>query len=244
MPRLSIIIPTKNEEEILPKLLASLKQQTFTDYEVIVADNRSADRTVEIATKAGARVVEGGMPGPGRNKGAFHANGELLLFFDADVELTSQTYLEDMLREFEEKKADVATVIMRPVSNKIIDQVFYGAYNAFAQLTERFRPHAAGTCILIRRHMHEKLNGFDEEVVMAEDMDYVQRAAKEGGRFKILKGSGPIDVSVRRLEKDGRLGIAIKYLYGELYMILKGPFKEMPFEYEMGGSDKSAKKKA
>lgn len=242
MPHLSIIIPTKNEEENLPKLLASLKKQTFTDYEIIVADNASTDRTVAIAKKHKARIVEGGMPGPGRNKGAFHAKGSLLLFFDADVEIESETYLEDMLQEFEEQKADVATCILRPASDKIVDKAFYGAYNAFAELTEWFRPHAAGTCILIRRHMHEKLNGFNEEAVLGEDMDYVQRAAKEGGKFKILKSGGPIDVSVRRLEKDGRLGIAIKYAFGELYMILKGPIKKIPFEYEMGGPEKAVKK--
>jgi hypothetical protein len=161
-----------------------------------------------------------------------------LLFFDADVVITSKTYLADMLREFEEKKADIATCTMRPMSDKIIDQVFYGAYNAFAQLTERFRPHAPGTCILIRRHMHEELNGFNEEVVLGEDMDYVQRAAKQGGRFKVLKQGGPIDVSVRRLEKDGRWGIAVKYLFAELYMAVKGPIKKTLFEYEMGGPDK------
>lgn len=242
MPRLSIIIPTKNEEDNLPKLLASLKKQTFADYEVIVADNRSTDRTVEIANAWGAQTVNGGLPGPGRNKGAFHAHGDILLFFDADVELASPTYLADMLQEFDEKKADIATCTMRPVSDKIIDQAFYGAYNAFAQLTERFRPHAPGTCILVRRRMHEEINGFNEEVVLGEDMDYVQRAAKEGGRFKVLKQGGPIDVSVRRLEKDGRLGIAIKYMFAELYMILKGPIKKTLFEYEMGGPDKSTPK--
>lgn len=222
----------------MPKLLASLKKQTFQDYEVIVADNRSTDSTADIAKKWGARTVKGGLPGPGRNSGAFYARGDILLFFDADVELTSRTYLADMLKEFNETRADIATCTMRPASDKIIDQVFYGAYNAFAQLTERFRPHAPGTCILVRRHMHEEINGFNEEVVLGEDMDYVQRAAKEGGKFKVLKQGGPIDVSVRRLEKDGRLGIAIKYMFAELYMILKGPITKPLFEYEMGGPDK------
>ncbi|MEN9558679.1 MAG: hypothetical protein RL141_1048 [Candidatus Parcubacteria bacterium] len=243
MIRLSIIIPTKNEEAHLPALLDSIRRQSFTDYEVIVADNHSSDRTVEIAKASGARVVAGGMPGPARNKGALQAKGSLLLFLDADAVLTSETYLEDMLREFDEQKADVATCILRPVSAKIIDQVFYGAYNAFAQLTERFRPHAAGTCILVRRHMHEGLKGFDEEVVLGEDMDYVQRAAKDGARFRLLKKSGPVDVSVRRFEKDGRWGVVFKYLFGELHMLVKGPIKKIPFTYEMGGPEKKKPKK-
>ena len=58
--KLSIIIPTYNEEEYLPKLLESIKMQDFTDYEVIVADANSKDNTRKIATDYGAKVVDGG----------------------------------------------------------------------------------------------------------------------------------------------------------------------------------------
>jgi len=87
MPKISIIIPTLNEEKYLPKLLESIKKQDFKDYEVIVADAGSTDNTKKIAKKFKARVVKGGMPGPGRNRGAEAAKGELLFFFDSDVKL-------------------------------------------------------------------------------------------------------------------------------------------------------------
>ena len=83
--RVSIVVPTKNEEAYLPILLASLRGQTFQDFEIIVADAHSTDRTREIALQAGAKVVDGGMPGPGRNRGAAVAQGEIIFFFDADV---------------------------------------------------------------------------------------------------------------------------------------------------------------
>ena len=85
MPRISVVIPALNEEKFLPVLLESLKNQTFKDYEVIVADAGSKDKTLEIAHSYGARVVPGGMPGPGRNRGAEVATGEFLFFFDSDV---------------------------------------------------------------------------------------------------------------------------------------------------------------
>jgi glycosyltransferase involved in cell wall biosynthesis len=243
MPKLSIIIPCKNEEKDLPKLLASIKQQTFTDYEVIVA-SWSTDRTKEVAESFGVRVVEHDRvgPGPGRNVGALHAKGEYLLFLDADVVMSSDHYLADVMREFDAKKADIATCYVKPISDNVIDHVMHGAYNMYAKATETVRPHAPGFCMLVRRGTHEKIKGFDEEVVFAEDHDYVQRAAKKGSVFRVLE-SHPIAVSVRRLDKDGRLGIAIKYVYGELHMMVKGPFKKTPFKYEMGGEVKKKSKK-
>ena len=75
------------EEEYLPKLLESIKSQDFTDYEIIVADAQSDDNTREIAKEYGCIVVEGGLPGPGRNRGAEVAQGEMLLFLDSDFSL-------------------------------------------------------------------------------------------------------------------------------------------------------------
>jgi len=68
--KVSIIIPALNEEKTLPVLLDSIKAQDFSDYEVIVADANSKDRTREIAAEYGCRVVDGGLPAVGRNAGA------------------------------------------------------------------------------------------------------------------------------------------------------------------------------
>ena len=237
MPRLSIVIPVKNEEKLLPKLLDTVKTQTFKDYEVIVADAHSTDGTRGVAESYGAKVIEGGMPGPGRNKGAIAANGEAIAFLDADVQLPSNRFFEDCLFEMDKKKLDVATCKVKPLSRRPIDRALHEAYNAYVIATEKIRPHAPGFCILVRRHAHHGIKGFDEEVVFAEDHDYVQRAKKEGHTFGVLR-SHPIAVSVRRLEKDGRLSIALKYIFGELHMMTKGSIKETPFEYEMGGEEK------
>lgn len=238
MPRVSIVIPTKNEEEMLPKLLETIKSQTFKDYEVIVADAHSTDATAKIAEDFGAKVVEGGMPGPGRNKGAVAANGEIIVFFDADVQMPSSRFLQDCVSEMDRKKLDVATCKVRPLSRKPVDKALHEMYNAYAVATEKIRPHAPGFCILVRRHAHHGIKGFDEEIVLAEDHDYVQRAKKEGHKFGLLK-SHPISVSVRRLEKDGRLALAIKYLFAELHIITKGKITKELFDYEMGGERKT-----
>ena len=227
--QLSIIIPTKNEEKNLPELLDSIKKQTFTDYEIIVADADSEDKTVEIAKRYGAKVVKGGMPGVGRNNGAKVARGDILLFLDADVELRNKDFLQKNLEEMKKRGVIVATVFVRPISKKPIDHILHDAYNLFALAVEKVRPHAPGFCIFIKKHAHQEINGFDKDVVMAEDHDYVYRAYKAGYRFRILH-SKPIYVSVRRLQKDGRLNIALKYMMNEMQMVLKGPIKEINYK--------------
>lgn len=234
MPRLSIVIPAKNEERVLPTLLESIRAQFFRDYEIFVADAQSTDRTAEIAREYDATVVEGGMPGPGRNRGAAQARGDVIAFFDADVQLPSQKFLQECLAEMDRKKLDIATCKVKPLSRKPIDRALHEAYNAYVSATEHIRPHAPGFCIFVRRDAHQAINGFDEDVVFAEDHDYAQRAQQQGFRFGLLRAH-PIAASVRRLEKDGRLTIALRYIFVELRTLANGPYKEMPFPYEMGG---------
>jgi glycosyltransferase involved in cell wall biosynthesis len=226
---------------VLPKLLKTIQEQTFRDYEVIVADAKSTDRTREIAESFGVRVVEGGMPGPGRNLGAAAAKGDILFFADADVELPSPEYLGQVMAEFEQVGADIASCVLHPMSKNVLDRFGHAVYNTYTLLTERVRPHAPGSCIIVRRQAHEHVGGFNERVVFAEDMEYSQRIARAGFRFRMMR-SQPINVSVRRLDKDGRWSIAGKYLYSEAYMMLKGPIMdETPFEYEFANFEHDKK---
>jgi hypothetical protein len=92
-------------------------------------------------------------------------------------------------------------------------------------------PHAPGFCILVRREVHEAIGGFDETLVLAEDHDYVQRAAQLG-KFRVLQ-SAPMPTSMRRVEKEGLVGLAFKYVYSEVFVITGQPIKKVPFEYEL-----------
>jgi glycosyltransferase involved in cell wall biosynthesis len=231
--KLSMVIPTKNEEAYLPRLLDSINRQTLQSREVLVADAGSTDRTREIAAVHGARIVEGGLPGPGRNRGAAQAQGDFIVFFDADVVLPNPTYLEDCVHEMEKRNLDIATSPPLACDGTTIDHVMHEAYNMYARATEHILPHAGGFCIFTRRETHQALNGFDEQVVFAEDHDYVRRAKKLGKEFGILR-CHKLPVSVRRLQKEGRANIALKYIYSEFRLVTRGSFKHMPFKYEFG----------
>ncbi|KAA0205595.1 glycosyltransferase [Candidatus Uhrbacteria bacterium] len=234
--KLSIIIPAKNEEAVLPSLFKSIESQSFRDFEVIVADAHSTDRTRELASAFGAKVVDGGMPGPGRNRGASASSGDILLFADADVQLPNERYLGDVVAELETREVDVATCRLKPMSPRLDDKVGHAVFNHYVKLTERIRGHAAGSCIISRKRVHDAIGGFDERVVFAEDQEYAARARKRGFRFRLLE-SQPMHVSVRRLDKDGRWPILFKYLYSEAHMLLKGPMFEHMFEYRFAHFD-------
>lgn len=231
MPKISIIIPALNEEKSLPDLLESIKDQELTDYEIIISDAGSTDKTIEIAQDYGCRIVKGGMPAVGRNRGAAVAMGEWLLFLDADVFLSGK-FLKFLVEEAEEKKADVASCAVIPLSDKIIDAIMHDVANAYIQLTQYVYPHAPGFCIFIKKSLHDRIGGFDESLKLAEDHEYIKRA-KEHGKYKILKRP-KIYVSVRRLESDGRFNVAAKYVMCEVYRAVMGEIKTDIFKYKFG----------
>ena len=232
---LSIVIPTYNEEKYLPLLLRSIEAQDFSDYEIIVADAHSTDTTRQIAVATGARVVDGGMPGPGRNRGAEVATGEVILFLDADVVLSDPSFLRATVDEFTRRKLGIATCKMSALSDKKIDKVFHEAFNYFMWVTSAVVPHAPGFCIFVEAEVHRAIGGFDETIQFAEDHDYAMRASKVK-KFGLLKTSR-IPVSVRRFDRDGRFTIAIKYLFSELYMRTKGGIRSDVLKYRFGHDD-------
>lgn len=197
----SIIIPTYNEEEYLPVLLDSIKEQDFDDYEIIVADANSTDKTREIAKEYGCIVVDGGLPAVGRNNGAKIAKGDYLLFLDSDLQLT-EDYLRDVLYEFRMERLGIAITQMKPMSNKVEDKLFHDFANYFMIGVEKIKPHGAGCYgIIARKELHDKCGGYDESLTFGEDTDYIERLAKKEP-FKVLRNA-KIGVSTRRLEEEG-----------------------------------------
>lgn len=231
MTKLSIIIPTFNEERYLPKLLETIKWQTFRDYEVIVADAASADTTREIATSFGARVILGGLPGVARNRGAEAATGELFLFLDADAFLPHPDFLGNIVKEFEEKKLGIATCTIIPLDGQKIDALFCDIYYAWIKLVKKHTPHANGACIMASRAIHQAIGGFDEKIQFAEDHEYAIRAGKISS-FDILQEK--ILVSMRRFDRDGRALMVLKYITCEAYLLLGKRITKDTFKYRFG----------
>ena len=232
--KLSIVIPAKNEEKYLPLLLDSIKKQSFKDYEVIVADNNSKDKTKEISKSYGCKIVKGGLPSKGRNAGAKIAKGEIILFLDADVVLPNN-FLANTLKEFEKEEAGVAICAFKPIGDKRkidrIDIILYQIANIMMRFVNKFTflSRGTGNCTFVRKKIHNLINGFDESLVMAEDHDYIRRA-RNFGKLSFLKSSN-FFVSNRRVEKLGRGDLLFKYLLCELHTFILGPVKKDIFHY-------------
>lgn len=234
---LSIIIPTLNEEKYLPFLLGEIKKQKFSDYEIIVADAGSQDKTVEIAKSFGAKVVAGGVPAKGRNEGAKAASGEILLFMDADNMFLPENFLEDLITQFQKRNLDVATFPLYAKGN-LFDKLVYRLYNWWARMSQGFIAHASNS-ILVKKEIHQKVGGFAEDVMIAEDHDFARRVAKKG-KFGFIE-TKPVLTSCRRFEKDGRIKTYLTYLLAGIWMLFFGPIKSNVFNYSFGSFNDNQK---
>lgn len=228
---ISIVIPTFNEKYFLPKLLESIKKQTKKPEEIIVADAFSDDNTRKIAKKFGAKVVDGGLPAISRNNGARKASSSIILFLDSDVVLPKK-FLEQTFEEIAGRYLDITSCFLSPRSNLKLDHFLHDFVNNYMKITQRFHPHIPGACIFVKKGLHEKIGGFDESILVAEDHDYVKRC-KRFGKFAYLK-SYKLPISVRRLTRDGRIRIALKYIAIELHLIFLGQIRKNIFKYTFG----------
>ncbi|MFH1802092.1 MAG: glycosyltransferase family A protein [archaeon] len=105
-PKLSVVIPTYNEEREIGLCLNSLNKQSYKNFEVLVVDDGSTDATRKIVKMhRGVKLIKGEHKGPGfsRNKGAKEAKGDLLIFVDADMTF-DKDYLKNLVFPWKKNK--------------------------------------------------------------------------------------------------------------------------------------------
>ena len=170
----SIVIPTYNSEKALPLCIESIKRQTYRNIEVIVVDNFSTDRTVEIAKSYGAKVIQvRGERTKAKNIGLRHARGKYVLFIDSDMELTL-TVIEECVR-LAESNSNIGGIIIpeHSVGN-----------NYWTKVRDFERSFYARTPIesprFFRRDLALKVRGFDEDIVFYEETTLPLKIEKMG----------------------------------------------------------------
>lgn len=237
MKKLSVVIPTLNEEKYVGTILNDILNNTYKDYEIIVSDSGSEDKTKEVvkrfmANYPNVRWVDAKKgAAAARNDGALHAKGEYILFLDADQRIPNN-FIENSMKEMEEKSLDIGGHYARPNTNQFIDKLFWFVVNNLI-----FRPGqyispagSTGTGLIVKRNFHEKIKGFDEDIHVTHDHDYVKRVSKLG-KFKMLK-SVKSKFNMRRFDEEGRIKIYVKYISLILFHLVRS--KKTPFKYEFG----------
>jgi len=238
--KFSIIIPTLNEEKILPKLLEQLSNKDIHskyDYEIIVSDGGSTDNTVKIASQYADKVVihnkkEKQTISEGRNAGARIAEGNIFIFINGDVLFDSLDYFFFRIQKYfvtGNYLAMTCKVQVIPNERKISDTIFLGFYNWYFHLLNYIgMGMGRGECHIMTRDTFNRHNGYNENMAAGEDFDLFKRIRKNGKIFFDKKLT--IYESPRRYRKYGHVKIFFTWLFNALYVIFTN--KSLSTEWE------------
>lgn len=185
MPTISVVVPAYNAERTILETIQSVQKQTFSDFEIIVIDDGSTDKTVELLkTVQDSRLKvfsysNGGLP-VARNRGISQSIGAFITFLDAD-DLWTSDKLELQLAALQKNpKAGLAyswTLIMDEKGENFYpgkSLSFEG--NVYPKLLlSNFI--ASGSNAMLRREAIESVGEFDAELRSCEDWDYWLRVA-------------------------------------------------------------------
>jgi glycosyltransferase involved in cell wall biosynthesis len=231
-PAVSVIIPTYCEEETIEGCLKSVVNQRF-DYgiESIVVDSHSPDHTREVAKKTADKVLDLRARGVGRarNAGAKVADGEFLLFLDADTYLETN-FVSEMYRVFTDPRVVCVSGILRNLEHlKPLDKLFavshYGFTNRLAQFSAHIGvPLFPSVCCGARKVVFRKVGGFREDIACAEDITFSREMGRVGKCVVNTKATAY--TSVRRISKCGKTQMYSMYFksYVKLFLMKQNPW--------------------
>lgn len=236
----SIIIPTLNEEKLLPNLLEQLNNPVLKEkynYEIIISDGGSNDKTIEEAL-IHSDVIKAHTDNErqniakGRNEGARYANGEVYIFLNGDILLTDTEEFFNYI-ESNFNKSDYAAMTCKVKvfkdEEKISDVLFHSVYNTYFYLLNLFGVGMGrGECQVIKKKYFEIVNGNNETLDAGEDFDLFKRIRRHG---KILFAKDLcIYESPRRYRKLGYGGVTWSWIKNSISIIFRN--KSLSKEWE------------
>ena len=242
---ISLIVPNLNEERYLPVFLDSLVHQTLKDFEVIIVDGGSRDKSLEIISRFEKQLNitvlmdETRNIGYVRNLGSRHAKGDILFHTSSD------TYLEPnllrKLKNFYNWKPCVISVAGRtvPIGTSIISKIAYKLFDFLRYLftlspmpLKKYRP--SGNFFTIRKHVFEEVGGFpevtiNEDGLLGQKLDDYISSERRSIRCVVFHSRLFVGHHVKRFEKVGGLTSLLFYIYvlGNLFPLLKPLLKHI-----------------
>lgn len=183
-PLVSVIITTKNEEDVLERLLISIKNQRYSSIERVVVDNKSTDSTKKIAQRYTKNVFDFGPERSAqRNFGAKKAKGEFLFILDADMELEANVIEKCVTEMQKDKKLGCIAIPEKPIATNFWEKVkaYERSFYSLEGDSETDAPR------FFRREAFEKAGGYDETVTGPEDWDLPETIKKLGYHSKWIR---------------------------------------------------------
>ncbi|MDP2302977.1 MAG: glycosyltransferase [Ignavibacteria bacterium] len=229
--RYSIIIPTLNEEKLLPQLLKQLNEPSLKEnysIEIILSDGGSVDKTIDLAIPYVDRIkvhtdVSQQNIASGRNEGAEVAEGEILIFINADIRF------DDVFKFFDYLESNFVNTEYSGMACKVqifkeeeifSDKIFHGFYNWYFRLMNICgMGMGRGECQVVKRKVFNDMNGYNSLLAAGEDFDLFRRIRMNG---KILF-TNEISVyeSPRRYRKYGYINVSSSWFFNSVSVVLK-----------------------
>ncbi len=229
-PLISVVIPALNEEKYIKYPLSGLRKQNFHDFETIVVDGGSKDKTRAIARKD-AKVVIDLKKGPGasRNRGAKESKGRILVFLDADTQ-PSSGLLEAYSNAFKKKGVVAATGPIYPLekTGSFINWGYRFVSVHFVKFTILIgMPSVVGSNFAVRSDVFSKVHGFDPKLLTYEDWDLSMKLKRLGSIIYV--NDATVKTSARRVVAWGVWGY---FAYHVINMFMYNLFKTSRKNYK------------
>ena len=189
---LTIVIPCKNERDIISKTLDLLNhQKNIEGVNVIVCDS-SDDMYTKLVLydkseynlneyKFKLKITEGGLPSKARNNGFKLVSTPYVLFMDADIFLLDSNLLDNTVSKIKNEDLDLVTVKFR-TDNGDYNYV-YKVFDVLQSISKLISPFCLGGFMLTKSNKFKEVGGFDEDAKVAED--YVYSKQIKSNMFKV-----------------------------------------------------------
>ena len=224
---ISVVIPTYNEEKNIGRCLSALNEQTIPreDFEVIVVDGQSTDKTVEIAQKYADKVIQQVSKGVGgaRNDGVRIASGDVIVTTDADCVPYSE-WLEVVLEHFEDENMIAVTGFLDPFDVETLSKyeaylyrlLFWVSNHLLSVFAMTGYYHLCGANSAFDRDAFLEIGGY-QDLPYSDDVEIYKRLKPKGKM--VLDNRMKVYYSIRRIKKMS--------LRKYIYQITKNDFVTM-----------------
>ena len=204
--KISVVVPAFNEERLLDKSLTQIKSAARVfleqewEFELIVCDNNSTDRTAEIARAAGAKVIFEPINqiARARNSGAAAATGDWLIFVDADSCPSAELFSE-VAEQILSGQCLAGGCTIQLDEHYVPAEIITCLWNYASRLLKLL----AGSFIFCDAAVFRKIGGFSNELFAAEELELSKRLkklARETGKRIVILARHPLVTSARKMK--------------------------------------------